>query len=760
MLTVGMYLADRYEIINKVGAGGMSDVYKAMDHILGRNVAIKVLKQEFSEDRTFVTKFRTEAQSAAGLEHPNIVNIYDVGSEEGMYYIVMEYVEGITLKTYIEKKEQLTFKEAISIAIQVARGIEAAHNKDIIHRDIKPQNIIISTEGKVKVTDFGIARAASSNTISSDVMGSVHYASPEQARNGAVDIRSDIYSLGIVMYEMITGRVPFDGDTTVAVAIQHLQDEMANPSVYAPNLPISLEKIIMKCSQKSPERRYQNMGELLGDLRKSLLSPNEDFVYIAPIAVDPNKTKVISQAEISQINESVATDATTVIGTPQGQTVATQTVTSQTITPVTAEQPTTVMPSASQMAAETETKNIDLAQTQVMTPTGAKENDLATTHTETTTVKKKKEAPIAVEEEDEDGILNPKMDKVVTIMGIVVAAIIVIVIVFFLISIPGLFRFGNKPNKNNSESQSQTQTESQLDVADVAMIKVVGMTQEAAQLALSEAGFTMQVTEIVESDQKEGTVLTQSIEEGAMVATGSNVQVTVSGGKAVEETFEIPKVVGNTENAAVNSLTQLELSVEKEYEYSDTVAAGVVIAVSPTEGSAVTKGTKVKLTLSQGKKSVSVVSVVGKEESVGKAELEAAGLTVVVEKDYSDSYAAGTIMKQSVAGGKTVASGTQVTITVSGGEATKYYNCNYPLTIPENAVKADIELKDDAGNVLLSWKQQNVVGGGDPLTISKSGIENSSKGTISVVWYGSETDEDGNYKTIGNFSESVSFTKQ
>ena len=256
MLTVGTYLADRYEILDKIGAGGMSDVYKAKDHILGRFVAIKVLKAEFSDDRSFVTKFRTEAQSAAGLEHPNIVNIYDVGSEDGLYYIVMEYVEGITLKTYIEKKGQLSFKESVSIAIQVARGIEAAHNKQITHRDIKPQNIMISTEGKVKVTDFGIARAASANTISSDVMGSVHYSSPEQARNGFVDGRSDIYSLGIVMYEMVTGRVPFDGDTTVAVAIQHLQEDMVEPSAYAPNLPISMEKIILKCTQKNPDRRY------------------------------------------------------------------------------------------------------------------------------------------------------------------------------------------------------------------------------------------------------------------------------------------------------------------------------------------------------------------------------------------------------------------------------------------------------------------------------------------------------------------------
>ena len=291
MLTEGMFVGDRYEIVNKIGTGGMSDVYKAKDHTLGRYVAIKVLKPEFSEDVNFVTKFRTEAQSAAGLEHPNIVNIYDVGSENGMHYIVMEYVEGITLKTYIEKKGQLTFKEAVSIAIQVGRGIEAAHNKGIIHRDIKPQNIIISTEGKVKVTDFGIARAATSNTISSVVMGSVHYASPEQARNGFVDGKSDIYSLGIVMYEMVTGRVPFDGDTTVAVAIQHLQEEIVPPSAYAPNLPISMEKIILKCTQKNPDRRYESMTALLADLRKALISPNEDFVVIAPVSQE--KTRVI-----------------------------------------------------------------------------------------------------------------------------------------------------------------------------------------------------------------------------------------------------------------------------------------------------------------------------------------------------------------------------------------------------------------------------------------------------------------------------------
>ena len=302
LLNPGTFLGDRYEIIEEIGTGGMSNVYKAKDHVLGRDVAVKILKEEFAEDKTFVAKFRQEAQAAAGLEHPNIVNIYDVGNEDGLYYIVMEYVQGITLKTYIEKKGHLNYKEVLSIAIQVGRGIEAAHNKGIIHRDIKPQNIIISNEGKVKVTDFGIAKATSSNTMSAEAMGSVHYISPEQARNGYVSTQSDIYSLGIVMYEMTTGRVPFDGETAVAVAIQHLQGDMVPPSQLVAGVPLAIERIIEKATQKSPERRYPKMEDLLVDLKKALMNPDEDFVQ----DIDPNedeKTKVITPDEMDKIRD-------------------------------------------------------------------------------------------------------------------------------------------------------------------------------------------------------------------------------------------------------------------------------------------------------------------------------------------------------------------------------------------------------------------------------------------------------------------------
>ena len=218
----GIILGKRYEVLSKVGAGGMADVYKGRDRMLNRYVAIKVLKKEYKEDENFVRKFRSEAQAAAGLMHPNIVNVYDVGEDRGLYYMVMELVEGITLKEYIERKGRLSHKEVISIAIQMCTGIGIAHAADIIHRDIKPQNIIISNDGKVKVTDFGIAKATTSNTVSSNAMGSVHYTSPEQARGGFSDQRSDIYSLGITLYEMVTGQVPFDGDSTVSVAIKQI----------------------------------------------------------------------------------------------------------------------------------------------------------------------------------------------------------------------------------------------------------------------------------------------------------------------------------------------------------------------------------------------------------------------------------------------------------------------------------------------------------------------------------------------------------
>lgn len=685
MLEIGSFLSDRYEILSKVGAGGMSDVYKAKDHILSRFVAIKVLKQEFSEDSSFVTKFRAEAQSAAGLEHPNIVNIYDVGSENGLYYIVMEYVEGITLKTYIEKKGQLSFKESASIAIQVARGIEAAHNKNIIHRDIKPQNIIISTDGKVKVTDFGIAKATSSNTISSDVMGSVHYASPEQARNGFVDGRSDIYSLGIVMFEMVTGRVPFDGDTTVAVALQHLQEEIARPSIYAPDLPISFEKIILKCTQKTPDRRYQTIEELLTDIRRSLAHPDEDFVTIAPL-VDGGKTKVISPEELDKIKE--------------GRGVA-------------------------------EDLNDD--------DTGADNDD--------------EYADDEDDDDDDDGkLLNPKMDKAITIMGIVTAVIIVIVIIYLALSVAGVFKFGGKKNSESQQTESQTQTESESESetqteTEGQMIDIRGMSVEDAQKAVDrlKLDLTVFAFETKQSDKKDGTILEQDVKAGDTVKRGSQINVVIAGkGDSTSEMVKIPSVIGKTKSSAKSTLESAGFSVTFEYgDYNDSVAADVVTAQSPSAKKQAAKGSTVTVTLSPGQKPITVPNVVGASQSHAESALAGAGLKYTyADSQYSDTVPAGSVISQTKSG-ETVAAGTTITLTLSKGKQEISTNVS-------KTVKLDIgEVNITGGSYSLVGSDGKTYASGSDVTsasVTVSGTMNCKTGTVTVTWKYTEPvkDENGN----------------
>lgn len=703
MLEIGSFLSDRYEILSKVGAGGMSDVYKAKDHILSRFVAIKVLKQEFSEDSSFVTKFRAEAQSAAGLEHPNIVNIYDVGSENGLYYIVMEYVEGITLKTYIEKKGQLSFKESASIAIQVARGIEAAHNKNIIHRDIKPQNIIISTDGKVKVTDFGIAKATSSNTISSDVMGSVHYASPEQARNGFVDGRSDIYSLGIVMFEMVTGRVPFDGDTTVAVALQHLQEEIARPSIYAPDLPISFEKIILKCTQKTPDRRYQTIEELLTDIRRSLAHPDEDFVTIAPL-VDGGKTKVISPEELDKIKEGrgVAEDLND---------------------------------------DDTDADNDDEY---------ADDEDDDDEYDESLLDDDDDDED---DDDDDDGkLLNPKMDKAITIMGIVTAVIIVIVIIYLALSVAGVFKFGGKKNSESQQTESQTQTESESESetqteTEGQMIDIRGMSVEDAQKAVDrlKLDLTVFAFETKQSDVKDGTILEQDVKAGDTVKRGSQINVVIAGkGDSTSEMVKVPSVIGKTKSSAKSTLESAGFSVTFEYgDYNDSVAADVVTAQSPSAKNKAAKGSTVTVTLSPGQKPITVPNVVGASQSHAESALAGAGLKYTyADSQYSDTVPAGNVISQTKSG-ETVAAGTTITLTLSKGKQEISTNVS-------KTVKLDIgEVNITGGSYSLVGSDGKTYASGSDVTsasVTVSGTMNCKTGTVTVTWKYTEPvkDENGN----------------
>ena len=690
MLNNGTFIANRYEIVGQVGTGGMSDVYKAKDHALGRYVAIKVLKSEFSEDTNFVSKFRTEAQSAAVLEHPNIVNIYDVGSENGIHYIVMEYVEGITLKTYIEKKGQLTYKEALSIAIQVGRGIQAAHAKNIVHRDIKPQNIIISTDGKVKVTDFGIARAVSENTIHSDVMGSVHYASPEQARNGYVSNRSDIYSLGIVMYEMVTGRVPFDGDSTVAVAIQHLQDEMDPPSKYAPNLPISLEKIIQKCTQKSPDRRYDSMESLLIDLRKALLNPNEDFVTLVPFSQD--KTRVLTDDEVNEIKkktEAVKQD-------------------------------------------EPEPEEDDMSEYD------DDDDDMS-----------------EYDEDDDDAeegrFLNSKMEKIVGIMRIVVAIIIVIIVVYILGSFFDVFHFGSKKNNSKNDTLVSEDVEE-----SVVMIDLKGKTLDEAKTELKKLGLnvTEAGTEISDSYEK-GQIIDQDVAKGETVKTGTTIKVTVSAGSEEENAkdVDVPDVTGKTAEAAMATLEDKNLTVSREFEFSNDVPSGQVIRQDPKAGKTVKEGTKVTIYVSQGTESIKVTDVRGKSEADAKAALSDFYVTTTTE--HSDTVAEGNVISQSISGGQYAEKGASITIVVSSGPEKISYYIKSPVKAPTNVTvtSADISLyKAESSDLIQSWSGITSF----PYTVEAHDID-VPKGTIVITWH--YTDSNGTEQSQEQ-SQDVNFNKE
>ena len=690
MLNNGTFIANRYEIVGQVGTGGMSDVYKAKDHALGRYVAIKVLKSEFSEDTNFVSKFRTEAQSAAVLEHPNIVNIYDVGSENGIHYIVMEYVEGITLKTYIEKKGQLTYKEALSIAIQVGRGIQAAHAKNIVHRDIKPQNIIISTDGKVKVTDFGIARAVSENTIHSDVMGSVHYASPEQARNGYVSTRSDIYSLGSVMYEMVTGRVPFDGDSTVAVAIQHLQDEMDPPSKYAPNLPISLEKIIQKCTQKSPDRRYDSMESLLIDLRKALLNPNEDFVTLVPFSQD--KTRVLTDDEVNEIKkktEAVKQD-------------------------------------------EPEPEEDDMSEYD------DDDDDMS-----------------EYDEDDDDAeegrFLNSKMEKIVGIMRIVVAIIIVIIVVYILGSFFDVFHFGSKKNNSKNDTLVSEDVEE-----SVVMIDLKGKTLDEAKTELKKLGLnvTEAGTEISDSYEK-GQIIDQDVAKGETVKTGTTIKVTVSAGSEEENAkdVDVPDVTGKTAEAAMATLEDKNLTVSREFEFSNDVPSGQVIRQDPKAGKTVKEGTKVTIYVSQGTESIKVTDVRGKSEADAKAALSDFDVTTTTE--HSDTVAEGNVISQSISGGQYAEKGASITIVVSSGPEKISYYIKSPVKAPTNVTvtSADISLyKAESSDLIQSWSGITSF----PYTVEAHDID-VPKGTIVITWH--YTDSNGTEQSQEQ-SQDVNFNKE
>lgn len=671
MIILGMLIGDRYEILDKIGTGGMSDVYKAKDHKLNRFVAVKVLKQEFSENTNFVSKFRVEAQAAAGLMHPNIVNVYDVGEEEGIYYIVMELVEGITLKNYIEKKSRLSIKEAISIAIQVSMGIEAAHNNHIIHRDIKPQNIIISKDGKVKVTDFGIAKAATSNTITSNVMGSVHYTSPEQARGGFSDEKSDIYSLGCTMFEMLTGHVPYDGETTVAIAIKHIQEEMPSPREYVSEIPVCVEKIIFKCTQKSPDRRYQNMAELIVDLKKSLITPDEDFVTMVDVDASA-ATKAITDEDMAEIKErtgSIAVDE--------------------------------VHMRLNEEAAKAKSRQKPLQM--ILDDEDEDEDEDEEEYDEE-----------ADEEYDDDDDLDPKMERITTILAIVAAVIIGVIALVLVANAVGIF----KGDKDDEIEQTE----------EIQVVNVVGMNVELAKATLEELSLKVEVTYEESDEIAEDQVMDQSIKAGEMVEAGTTVTITVSSGKGG---VDVPDVTGQTEEDASAQLREAGFKVSVDTDYDDDVEEGYVISQTPKGGEKVTEGTNIRLVISMGPavKKTEVPDLRGLGESAAKDKLAGANLKAgTVTEEYHDSVTAGCVISQSYSPGMEVSEQTAVDFVLSLGKKEVTYNYVGSISAPtgyENGTTATIVITSADG------EKRTFTTNSFPFNINESGFK-SANGTISI----------------------------
>ena len=587
MLKTGMIVGERYEVVGKIGAGGMANVYKAKDHKLNRFVAMKVLKQEFREDTTFINKFKTEAQSAAGLTHPNIVNVFDVGEDDGIHYIVMELVEGITLKDYISKKGKLSVKEATSIAIQVSMGLEAAHSHGIIHRDVKPQNIIISTDGKVKVTDFGIARAASSNTISSNVMGSVHYSSPEQVRGGYSDEKSDIYSLGITLYEMVTGKVPFEGETTVAIAIKHLQDEMVPPTVYTPDLPHSLELIILKCTQKSVDKRYASMSEVIADLKHSLIDPNGDFVQL--YTMDPTeKTMVIGEQDLQRIKQKRA-EAPGVTNRRQEAFINENELDDDEDDDVKGGL-TRVLEKAMMIGGFIVGALIIVVLiVYIVNVTGLFKGGIGKNLTEQSTVEEKMiEVPNLVGKTEDEAVETVKNSGI------------------------GIRYVGEEPSDEydkgiicyqETEAGTKVPENSTINyklssgTAVITVPDVTGKTQGEAEAMLTEMGFTVNINKSYSTDYEAGQVVTQEPAANTQVKAAESINLEVSMG-AQYDGFTVPSVVGMSEADAKNALAPLDVVVQSEA--SETVPTGQVTAQSLAEGVYVDKGTTITITVSTG----------------------------------------------------------------------------------------------------------------------------------------------------------------
>jgi len=569
-------LQGRYEIIEKIGSGGMSNVFRAKDLKLGRMVAIKVLKDEFCTDLNFVEKFKREAQAAASLLGENIVNIYDVVDEGRYHFIVMELVDGITLKEYIRIKGKLDITEGVSIAIQVARALKTAHAQHIVHRDIKPQNILITDDSKVKVADFGIARAVSEQTVNANAIGSVHYISPEQARGGRCDARSDIYSLGITMYEMFTGRVPFTGESTVAVALAHLEQAMTPPSVYNNKISPNLERIILKCTKKDPANRYQNITELLDDLENVLLNPDTPYEI-------SGSTKIIKAEDTAMLSRVEPIDDMSDDEYERGDKEEED---DDDEYDEEDEKMDKIMSVAGVVIAVIIVVLLVFFVGRFTGVFGGKGSDTSQSKLDSTQTK----MPDVV------GLSEKMADKKLSDNNLQMQV--------------KSSEYSDTVEKGNVISQEPKADEvvskySKVSVVislgsdafDISKLNLVGKTKESAESLLKENGFSTDTKEEPSDTVPKGSVISYT---PTKPKNGERVTLTVSSGKKVTKVV-VPNITGMSESEAKTLLETNGLILGKKAEqHSATVAKGIIIGQSTAAGSSVDSGSSVDYAVSNG----------------------------------------------------------------------------------------------------------------------------------------------------------------
>lgn len=613
MLNAGTRLSDRYEIIKQIGAGGMADVYMAKDIRLGRFVAIKVLKSEFSSDENFLRKFNIEAQAVAGLIHPNIINVYDVGVQGDIHYIVMELGDGITLKEHIRNEKKLSAKEAVDFSIQIAEAISCAHEHKIIHRDIKPQNILVSSYGTIKVTDFGIAKAANSNTTTATAIGSVHYLSPEQARGGFSDERSDIYSLGITMYEMVTGRVPFDHENGVTIALMHLQNDVIPPKEINEQIPTSLEKIILKCLAKKPEERYQNAQELVSDLKLVFDDPDGDYVVL-PVFVDDSPTMMIGEQAINHIKSEIADrseDGDEEEEETEGMVDGDDDEEEERI--VSGKMEKLIMILAIVVAViiaigifsfvGKATGLFKISNTNITT------EKTTTTASESETYKTaivpnvfKMTAEAAEEKLEAEGLKSKISYEESDLVGLGCV-------------IRQSIEEGREVEEGTTVELTVNSGEVKKTVPDVR-----GESQSSAVKTLRNIPFKVSVKEKYSNDVASGYVISQSPSAGSKAAKNSTITITVSKGSSK---VKVPSLTNYTQSEASKQLNNMGLALGNvTKEYSNSVRKGYVIRQGISAGTSVSKGTAVSVVISLGPQPTEATTEEVTEEPVEEGEDE------------------------------------------------------------------------------------------------------------------------------------------